>query len=51
MAKGESNIRQLRGLAGDPAAQAEYAASLVKPRQTRDVLLAALDVLSAHPVA
>lgn len=51
MAKGESSIRQLRGLGGDPAAQAEYAASLLRPRQTRDVLLAALDVLAAHPLA
>ena len=50
MAKGESTVRKLRDLADDPAAQAEYAASLLRPRQARDVLLAALTVLEDHPV-
>ena len=51
MASSESNIGELRSLVGDPHAQAVYATSLLRPRQTRDVLLAALDVLAAHPVA
>lgn len=51
MASSESHIGRLRSLVSDPDAQATFAASLLRPRQTRDVLLAALDVLAAHPCA
>ena len=49
MASSESNISRLRSLVSDPEAQSAYATSLLRPRQTRDVLLAALDVLANHP--
>jgi hypothetical protein len=49
MPTGDSKIGQLRALVSDPTAQADYATTLLRPRQTRDVLLAALDVLASHP--
>lgn len=51
MTAGESKIGELRSLVSDPTAQARYATTLLRPRQTRDVLLAALDVLASHPHA
>ncbi len=50
MASSQSTIAKLRSLVSDPGAQAEYATTLLRPRQTRDLLLAALDVLAAHPL-
>lgn len=44
-----SEILRLRSLASTPAAQGEYAVSLVKPRQKRDILLAALHALVKAP--
>lgn len=45
-----SQLAQLRSLASDPQAQAAYAVTLLQPRQRRDVLLAALQVLAQEPV-
>ncbi len=45
-----SEILRLRSLASAPAAQGEYAVSLVKPRQRRDILLAALQALVKAPM-
>ncbi len=50
MASSESTIAKLRSLVSDPDEQAKYATTLLRPRQTRDLLLAALDVLTAHPL-
>ena len=44
-----SEILRLRSLASAPTAQGEYAVSLVKPRQKRDILLAALQALVKAP--
>lgn len=51
MTASESKIGELRSLVSDPEAQADYATTLLRPRQTRDVLLAALGVLALHPHA
>ncbi len=45
-----SEILRLRSLASAPEAQADFALTLLKPRQKRDVLLAALQVLAKHPI-
>ncbi len=43
-------IRQLRALASDPQAQADYACALLEPRTRRDELMAALEVVASTPV-
>jgi hypothetical protein len=40
---------RLNNLASAPDAQSDFAVSLLRPRQKRDVLLAALKVLAKHP--
>ena len=44
-----TTVQELRGLSNDPQVHAEYAISLLKPRQKLDVLLAALKALSELP--
>lgn len=44
-----TEILRLRNLARDPQAQADYALTLIRPRQQRDVLTAALRVLAETP--
>jgi len=44
-----SEILRLRSLASTPEAQGEHAIALLKPRQKRDILLAALQALAKAP--